>query len=724
MISMFAYVFQLLHDMLNDVPRPSVSNSNSGISLPPKKRRKMGPSDVEKSTPSSTVSHNPDNAPLPDPSLPSDQLNTTQPQATCTTSSNITGQTGPTRLTNLPEGYGGFYTAVVTPNGKEIIIPILGSPPRVAKDHSYCAQKPKKTLKLAPTFSSTELKQQDLPTSTHPPQQPLLAAPDLELEDSDGYQSEEDNGYQFEMEDILKLTDTDYNPSTESSDSESEYEIEQEHHKYNASIYVKDTYADELKQEKYIVFEDNLRELMRFCMKCGSPVTKCKKVRSSCVSYSIECHNGCHYTWKSQPSNASLLVASSIFTTGNTYSKMSSFARALNLKFIGKTTYQDHQRDHIIPVVQKAWNEEREKVVEEMKQKETLVLAGDARCDSPGYNAKYGSYTLMDTEPTSNDSHKKKIVSLEMVQVSEVKNSNHMEPTGLERCLKQIKEDGLKLVALATDRHVMVTSNMKKDHADINHQFDIWHLVKSILKKIMAKSKTKTCEALGLWIRSIANHMWWCSESCGGDDQLLREKWLSLLNHITNKHRWGGSKIFKKCAHTVLTAAEKSETEWLDPKSPAFKALQEIVTATRLLNALPHVTMFCHTGELEVFHSMLLKYCPKRQHFHYDSMKARLYLAALDWNSQTRVEAKDEDGNVKENIVLSKRRNEWVKRVQYIKTSENHVAPLMNMVLECKQCGIDVPKMEKPASLPRHVAKVAKPAPSDIERKSRFGKKQ
>jgi hypothetical protein len=96
-----------------------------------------------------------------------------------------------------------------------------------------------------------------------------------------------------------------------------------------------------------------------------------------------------------------------------------------------------------------------------------------------------------------------------------------------------------------------------------------------------------------------------------------REKWLSVLHHIINKHRWTGCTQFHKCDHKRLTAKQKKSTPWLDPKSAAFKALQEVVTATRLLNCLPNITMFCHTGELEVFHSMLLKYCPKRQHFHY-----------------------------------------------------------------------------------------------------------
>lgn len=42
------------------------------------------------------------------------------------------------------------------------------------------------------------------------------------------------------------------------------------------------------------------------------------------------------------------------------------------------------------------------------------------------------------------------------------------------------------------------------------------------------------------------------------------------------------------------------------------------ITPRHVLPALPHLTNYCHTGQLEVFHSYLLKYCSKRQHFFYE----------------------------------------------------------------------------------------------------------
>jgi hypothetical protein len=318
----------------------------------------------------------------------------------------------------------------------------------------------------------------------------------------------------------------------------------------------------------------------------------------------------------------------------------------------------------------------------------------------------------------------KKIVSMQVVQVSEVKNSNQMEVEGLRRCLDQTKADGLNLSVLATDRHVMVSSVMKKEYKDIDHQYDIWHLAKNIIKKLWVRAKVKNCVDLGPWIQSIANHMWWCAATCDGNAQLLKEKWLSILIHIRNCHKWSGTMLFHKCGHVGLTKEQKKKTPWLDPTSDAYLALQKIVTDTRLLNALPNLTQFCHTGELEVFHSMLLKYCLKRQHFHYEAMKARLMLAALDWNSQTRETRKDANGEDAESLVWSKRKGKWIKRLRYVKTTANHLQPLIVKVLETKAQHLALPKMQRPENLPRHVARHPKPDADDVDmtRKSRFGK--
>ena len=61
--------------------------------------------------------------------------------------------------------------------------------------------------------------------------------------------------------------------------------------------------------------------------------------------------------------------------------------------------------------------------------------------------------------------------------------------------------------------------------------------------------------------------------------------------------------------------------------------MEDIVLEKWLLKDLGKVTEFCHTGHLEVYHSLMLKYCPKRQHFSHKWMLARTQLTALDHNA-------------------------------------------------------------------------------------------
>ena len=116
---------------------------------------------------------------------------------------------------------------------------------------------------------------------------------------------------------------------------------------------------------------------------------------------------------------------------------------------------------------------------------------------------------------------------------------------------------------------------------------------------------------------------------CDGDEQLLREMWLSLLYHICGEHEWSSCTKFHRCAHYVRDDEEEKLIPYLENTSDTFAVLKNVVAEKALLKALSQLAHFCHTGELEVFHSMILRYVPKRRHFSYSAMKARTMLAVL-----------------------------------------------------------------------------------------------
>ena len=54
------------------------------------------------------------------------------------------------------------------------------------------------------------------------------------------------------------------------------------------------------------------------------------------------------------------------------------------------------------------------------------------------------------------------------------------------------------------------------------------------------------------WVKSIANHLWFCASQCGGEADLLVEMWTSIVWHIQKEHVFEGEE-FKGCAHEPLT---------------------------------------------------------------------------------------------------------------------------------------------------------------------------
>ena len=124
--------------------------------------------------------------------------------------------------------------------------------------------------------------------------------------------------------------------------------------------------------------------------------------------------------------------------------------------------------------------------------------------------------------------------------------------------------------------------------------------------------------------------MWWCCSTCEGNYLLLKEKWLSHLFHITNVHNWDGYQSFHTCGHTNDYSYDK---QWLSPSSAAYIELKKIATNDTFIKDLKHLTEFKHSGNIEVFNSLLLKYLPKRIHFSMKGMIARTEIAILDFNS-------------------------------------------------------------------------------------------
>ena len=257
-----------------------------------------------------------------------------------------------------------------------------------------------------------------------------------------------------------------------------------------------------------------------------------------------------------------------------------------------------HQDRHF-PVINDAWEKEEASLIEELSTSAIVNLSGDGRRDSPGHSAKYGTFTTMDNDT-------RKIATFNVVQVSEVNSSNAVEKEGSLRCLNTLEEK-LTISCITTDRHISITSTMEKEFSHIKHQYDVWHLSKSVVKKLNTKAKVKRYEELALWIQRIFNHLWWCAATCNGDVTLLREKWKSIVHHVTNKHSWQDSEVFHQCAHPCLSRREARRKCWLEPGSPAHVALEEVGLQPKLRKDLVLWTEL--VGNKNRFYQIKLKLC-------------------------------------------------------------------------------------------------------------------
>ena len=186
---------------------------------------------------------------------------------------------------------------------------------------------------------------------------------------------------------------------------------------------------------------------------------------------------------------------------------------------------------------------------------------------------------------------------------------------------------------LTTDGHTWIRKCMREKELKITHQFDVWHFVKNIKKKLHKVGKNKSSENLQKWTKSISNHF-------GGPAQLAKGTkscWVkngSAL-YFMFKIYTNGELVnsLNKCEHRRLTKKEVKSKDWLSADPDEFKALQKIVTDKKILNDLKYLTKFSHTRILEIYHALYNKWAPKSQHFSNLGMITRSQLAIKGVNS-------------------------------------------------------------------------------------------
>ena len=173
--------------------------------------------------------------------------------------------------------------------------------------------------------------------------------------------------------------------------------------------------------------------------------------------------------------------------------------------------------------------------------------------------------------------------------------------------------------------------------------------------------------------------------------------WKSILCHVSNKHKF--KRLFPKypqCRHRPYTNDEASRKKWIKKGSAAYNALEDVINNPQDLKDMEKLTEPYHTGSIEVFHSLLTAYAPKRQVFELNVMDARVKLAIIDHNSnvgrQQAVVKKSRTGSRQEGeprwkFVSSKLSKEWTAKEVKEPKSYDFAHAIVKAVIEKKRKG-------------------------------------
>lgn len=325
--------------------------------------------------------------------------------------------------------------------------------------------------------------------------------------------------------------------------------------------------------------------------------------------------------------------------SGIGYAKIREFFRILEIPFVCSQVFHNLNKTWLYPVIHRDYLAMRCNTISKLKRVDDLKLSGDAQFDSPGYSAKFCTYTIMQSDTN---------IVVDFLAIQKGQYQGELEKNACEELLNiLVNEDNLKIASFVTDRHTAIAKMVREDFPDIFHGYDIWHVAKSLRKKL--EKKGKKFDKIKHWMNSILNHFWWCCRVCKGDPDVLIELFHSLLFHVLNIHAWGNRrKIFKlfdtmkgnrpypkapalakqdqKCWHSAMTKGADRKVSWLKVEEDDFVALFKVITDTRFSNDIRHCSQFLHTGVLEALHSSKLKYLPKYKGY---SMLATITLTML-----------------------------------------------------------------------------------------------
>uniref|UniRef100_A0A8C5PRA7 THAP-type domain-containing protein n=1 Tax=Leptobrachium leishanense TaxID=445787 RepID=A0A8C5PRA7_9ANUR len=447
-------------------------------------------------------------------------------------------------------------------------------------------------------------------------------------------------------------------------------------------------------ERKFVVFESCLDELLlkmrcAYSLQCNSLVTRTvKKIEGTYLSVTGLCSSGHRFTlWQSQPRLAkvavgNLLFSASVLFSGSDFRKVEEMSNILGLQIVSEGSYHKHQSEHLYRTIHHHWQIEQTTLQKEMFRR-TLCLRGDGHSVNSGLSVKFCCYTMMDAST-------KKVLEFQTVQTSPGASSAAVESYAFQLCMDRVLDNNYEVHVMASNQDDGIKQLMNKEYQGIGHQFDSWHFAKHLNDRLQAVSHNKYCEELVGWVTPIVNHFWWCLQTCGGNVESLRERWESVLLHVTGQHEWGSSQFYHACSHSPIGVEESRKTKWLEKVSPAFFQLYDLIMDAELQKELNNLVLYHHTSLVDSFYSLMLKYKAKRIHHGIDSVEAQTTLAILAHNFNVDQKLGVENAQCDESEAINslqvrlkslRSRNRWVVHSASEPMSNAHIEDMLHSLL-------------------------------------------
>ncbi len=233
--------------------------------------------------------------------------------------------------------------------------------------------------------------------------------------------------------------------------------------------------------EKYIVFKQSLIDLVHLTAgktckyaACNNELVFSFKTFGCAVLMTWTCvsgHNGGR--WSSQPKfknmfSGNLQLATDILLTGNSYRKIALMFSFFNMAFVSEDTFYRIQKLYALPAIEKYWHMQQVQLLAELGRREGgIILAGDARMDSPGHCAQFCTYSFIDVESSA-------VIHTEFIDCRETNfNSFIMEKVAFERGMTFLTEK-IKVKEIVTDQSLSIASVMSKKTYLPNYDYSIY----------------------------------------------------------------------------------------------------------------------------------------------------------------------------------------------------------------------------------------------------------